>query len=1031
LNHKPILFLDPEENLPSSSFGRIFSKTLADKSFLSPCYDILTQIPSNRIETKGLFVFLPANGLERILDLAVQTANRNFTHFYYVMSENDLVNDRRSGPGFRDIIRQVENQFGQLVYLVPPGDDKWSEIENLLLLQMLQAIRSSLTSKLIESLNVDGMVQLTLRKLSNSSSNGSALGLKKVFILRKLQNQVSRVAQSIDSYQRTGEAASAEGLRTANYLITECSKRQLDAEYYGLSVDKVVGELFEKYKNLQKAVDNCELPPSESLKYWRENSLSLMQTPSYNMPLIGMFSSGKTSFFNSFLGSTPAGNPLFRTARTHNTALLGIFRFAEKGANRVEFTYRRDIEYELIWPGTERISGVLSPVTGIIESIELLTDRSQNVKIRDSKSDNLHSIIINPGVQLDVKIRKGASVTKNQQIIKTSKLEVMLRKATKANPGFQICIKSKMIHELYHLYREGIVSHCKLELLNRELDEELLSEENIQSYRVRQRSISQDQTGFDLLFSNALNLTVQDHVSGSLPETRVINIPQETAPIKLVFKGQVNTQHPSLVDQHPLCKEEDWNWFQGSAGETPGFAESGIAAYLIENADIYLNNPLFQLLTMVDTPGLGSITEMHDRITEEYTHRGEGFLIFANLGKGAFQAITYRILTLVSDVLKEKSIPRDQWHERLYIVLNRDARQQGARNEESVLKNIQEFKRTMEHALGSSKFRLYVVDLAPGKLADGDYALEMYGEFSLEQLLLDLRRAVGAGIIDGKISRVIEDFKSTWYREATNLENQLKMLKSDQIMGEIDSINQALDYFADGSTFSNGVKQLIEDNLHDLASIVDRCQAQLNNIEKVDDLATFADTGPSLLAAANSRRNEMIEQLSDELQAQAKRGLTGSGIQVPTEFEISDLIHRIPVFATQEFRDNIHGYLENWPTKWYQFLKRWFGQYAKNTRESLLESFLGEKRIEELDTVLSAVENEILSHCQEICNSATNALRERLDILQSDRKTKQDQIGIISTRLEKMSKHEKTRDELIGILEQGASDISKLIEARK
>lgn len=77
-----------------------------------------------------------------------------------------------------------------------------------------------------------------------------------------------------------------------------------------------------------------------------------------------------------------------------------------------------------------------------------------------------------------------------------------------------------------------------------------------------------------------------------------------------------------------LGTEAEWKVFRGeeSTAADSGF-ESILASLLVEEAHIKLRSPLLELTRIADTPGIGSIKEHHDWVTESYLDRADGFLV--------------------------------------------------------------------------------------------------------------------------------------------------------------------------------------------------------------------------------------------------------------------------------------------------------------------------------------------------------------------------------------------------------------------
>jgi len=89
-------------------------------------------------------------------------------------------------------------------------------------------------------------------------------------------------------------------------------------------------------------------------------------------------------------------------------------------------------------------------------------------------------------------------------------------------------------------------------------------------------------------------------------------------------RGELENRLPEKID---LTTDEGWEKFQGDEKGKRPCVEEIAATFLIERADIQLQNPLLDITTIADTPGTGSRNDRHDVITDEYLNRAEGFIV--------------------------------------------------------------------------------------------------------------------------------------------------------------------------------------------------------------------------------------------------------------------------------------------------------------------------------------------------------------------------------------------------------------------
>ncbi len=94
--------------------------------------------------------------------------------------------------------------------------------------------------------------------------------------------------------------------------------------------------------------------------------------------------------------------------------------------------------------------------------------------------------------------------------------------------------------------------------------------------------------------------------------------------LSVIFTARLSPRH-QLPREFALDKA-GWELFQGGEGRPP-LAEDPICYLFLDKARIHLQHDFLRLASLVDTPGLGSVTDRHDEITETYLRGRSGLIV--------------------------------------------------------------------------------------------------------------------------------------------------------------------------------------------------------------------------------------------------------------------------------------------------------------------------------------------------------------------------------------------------------------------
>ncbi|RPJ78009.1 MAG: hypothetical protein EHM20_04940, partial [Alphaproteobacteria bacterium] len=125
---------------------------------------------------------------------------------------------------------------------------------------------------------------------------------------------------------------------------------------------------------------------------------------STTISILGTFSSGKTTWVNTLLGTK------LRTTSGHNTSILTEIKYNHDSSSRVEFEYKRETSIDLVRPGTDTEIASEAPVAGkIIDIVNL--DQLKTVILEDERKEIVPVYLggkeVNPRIQVGSLVKQG------------------------------------------------------------------------------------------------------------------------------------------------------------------------------------------------------------------------------------------------------------------------------------------------------------------------------------------------------------------------------------------------------------------------------------------------------------------------------------------------------------------------------------------------------------------------------------------------------------------------------------------------
>jgi len=441
-----------------------------------------------------------------------------------------------------------------------------------------------------------------------------------------------------------------------------------------------------------------------------------------------------------------------------------------------------------------------------------------------------------------------------------------------------------------------------------------------------------------------------------------------------------------------LASEEDWTWFQGPpdhrSGEplesVVGFAESAEAAWLVEQADLYLNAPLFRLVSIVDTPGLDSISEHHDRTTESCIYQGQAFLVMVRLGHTTLSAATERTFHMIVQSMAAQGIPLDEWGERVFVVLNWFRRDVGARSEEQARDSADRFRNRLRATLGTEAPRIFLVELSPSRLTENCEKLLDYP--SLAALKRKLRSFIGVRGIALRLNNLRNDLEKMVARINSDLTAEVSGLGA----GSEDTV-RSLDQALARTSAGGGVRQQLLGHINDAVdAVVSPVQTLRDELDRdYDDKEDFQQArsvGEACMMEYNRARNALTNAVPDELDATIASAARPWLQSAPRIARTSVKKNDLPVMAAQAFMKELDHLIREWPSGWKRFwhaIVNW-EYYATTKRQNLCRSYASASTVTKIRDIAAAIGSQMVNATAAALDQVATQLQCRLDDLRAD-----------------------------------------------
>lgn len=751
--------------------------------------------------------------------------------------------------------------------------------------------------------------------------------------------------------------------------------------------------------------------PDVGLKTWAEDMRVFLLTPRFLLPVVGIFSSGKTTFFNEILGRTPGGKPCLRTSGVHNTAALLLFHHKNEGEpNKIDYQWKQNINHTLVRNDMEQ-PAVKVPFNCVIEKvaengpiviITVVSDKNR------SKTDFLEI----PKEYLKKSVKPGIKLKQGEKLTRGADLDL----SNPENLAKHIKVNINAVNAMSDLFDRGFFSECEITMRRYDIDISGSSKGN------KPQRINNHKEIRNLLVRLAKSVA---NPGSSIEQPILDNHSWGIGlPLNLTFSAIIN--HEKLPKSHNLETDEDWDEFQGCVleelsgdGRKRGFSESLETAWLLEKGNVFLDNQLFESVNMVDTPGLKSIDKNHELITLDYIGRGDAFIIMVKLDKQVDDYYVSKILYEISKklILLENSgrIEHSEWQDRIFIVLNWFQRYNAEEGvfvpgmpEVEAKELVVRLENNVE-AILKIPVTAYVVDLSPNVNTDRNSLL---GRPSIKPLLDNLKHLIKEyyWLKEIRVRRTL--LEKNWI----DINMSVKNITEEKSEKELSEIRQTLRKLDDDGRIRVMLNDLVFERLDDLIETVKKISKL--GFSCKDDFRDNMDTGVKYMRYFNKTTVEISKELPDELVSILRKNVaTKCGLFDVTAPEIHGIIEHIPVYHNNEYSKGLEDIYDNYPNlvgKFLHLFKRFqFENYSTTKGNEIRNRYFPGNEQDKRIARINEIADKLNQWIQNTCYTYHQALQKRLKTMEMDRKTRIEEQG---KRMKELVDFKPAYEDMISIL---------------
>jgi len=834
--------------------------------------------------------------------------------------------------------------------------------------------------------NVDSMTTFDVFPVCETLND-----VKSLYIEKSSLQTIARELHSINDHLSQLKDSNQRSLHESKEIVDESYILSLKMTHKTSFVSRpalaISGEMHKvRSEILQMIEDNWKEPPDISLKNWSQGIKEFLQTPRFLLPVVGIFSSGKTTFFNEIIGLTPNGKPCLRTAGTHNTASLLRFHYKIKGEpNQVRFQWRNFIKQKLVFNLIEH-DAVTVPFDCIVQEISnnglntyltlLSTDDNSKIDVLEVPK----SLILN-SIQHGSLLKKGGAVSK----------KIVLNEGTIHSLEKQVYINTNTVNALLDLFDRNLLKDCTLEI--RWCDVVHYGSGIHKNVREKSNILSHHSSVISIL--QVLIESVSNPRSSIAQNIIIENNWKVRFPIDITFSAKVELG--KLPKSYKLENDDDWDRYQGdptldnsTKKRSQGFAESNETAWLLEIGDVYIDNQLFESINMVDTPGLNSINQNHELITMDYIGRGDAFIVMVKLGKQVDDYYLSKTLIEIKKRLTLLNVPIDEWACRIFIVLNwfhqlHDGKYVPIISEDAAQGCITRLEKNVEDTL-KIIIQAYVVDLSSNVKTD---RVNLVGRRSIFPLLSDLKKLIKESYMKDQLNSRRELLDKHWHSLNVELEN----ITTEVSDNEFSSKRKTLDDLGKNKKIPKMLMNLVTGQLDELKELT----GKISNLtfSRKEDFDTNCDSGTRLMKKFNALRESIRTELPSELVSKIRKVVIDKyGLFEVSNPEIHDVVEQIPIYHFDQYNKEVESIYNNWPSLikrgWNRFLRIFSGfeTHATVKGNEIRDKFFPQSAQVSRNDGAIKIQNKLDLWIRKTCEAYSNKLSTMLDTMERDNNAK-------------------------------------------
>ena len=930
-----------------------------------------------------LLSVVPDRVFDRNENAALARARAGQRVFVAPVGANLLADVDRAGLGFEQLLRDVRIGFAAPLLLVIEGaqDALGDGMQVGFQIAHGAAERRALRSEKARLLRA---ARLLLRRAGTPPADLDTLSsaLDDAERAKALGEALRAVDVRIHASEEALAASVVEWGMLADRSRARCLAHARGVKYHGVGAENIVegvAELLAEVANRLRL--DFMSPPTTQLAAWATTLSETVARPASTLPIVGVFSSGKTTLLNHVLGTTPEGHhALLRTSQGHNTALLTHFRLKQPGdANRVVFKWRPRLELDLLRYDDPSELPVCAPAAGVIESIKPDREGGSLVVLRTPSGAD-QWVTVPSRRRLLPAVRPGASVHYQQALTDGRDLNDQLAAFLHEPTGRVLSARPWAMQSAAQFIEERRIIDVQLHL--RWCEPQLLPGHRY-PYTWKDEVLP-------LPGARATNLleVLRRRVAGREEAKEVlVTIPRsqnQLQPLSVTLRARVRADK-CLPAVHNLETDADWDWFQGPAATRsaeaagpPCFAESPLAAWLVERADVFLDEPLLQLVSLVDTPGLNSISEHHDRITEQVIEDGTAFLVMVRLGRDTRAAATERVLTMISSSLVAHRVAKGDWRDRVFVVLNWHEREPGAQDPTRAAQSANYMRDRLKAMLNAESVRVYVVNLAPARTNDNPE--EMLGYPSLGPLKRDLRTLLAARGLGATLSNARRELDRRFAERVEELKNQAIRLGGGQDAAALKRLDAAVASLEPGAPGRMGLLARVSDSIEDVTRPMKSLHAELSReFTAKDDFAQTRDIGPTFMRAYHAARLALVGDVPEALEA-AIRQIGRDWVSLPHSIDRpADEVNGLPTLAAEAFGSDAAKVISEWPGifgRAFHLIFNW-KYHCTTERDKLRERYMNGTTLAAIEKTAGKAGDVLMESVNRRCDELLAALKQR------------------------------------------------------